>query len=253
MKLYRRDARNTAQWYGQLARSAKSFALVADITVAFLGGGLKVRQRTTGRLADALSELYLLSSILKRYEDDGEPLEDTKIMDYSAQNSLYRFQEAMKALLDNFPIPWLAWIMRPLVFPLGARRKPASDKLGKEIVRLALAPGEVRDRLTRDIFSSLDVNDPLGLLEVTFLKVSETEEADRKLERAIRKGLVSRFHGDDWFTEAVEKKIITPQEAEQLREVEELVNRVISVDHFDRQELKPHYRSLQTNSAAAAE
>ena len=70
------DARNTAQWYGQLARSAKSFALVADITVAFLGGGLKVRQRTTGRLADALSELYLLSCILKRYEDDGEPLED---------------------------------------------------------------------------------------------------------------------------------------------------------------------------------
>ena len=143
--------------------------------------------------------------------------------------------------------------MKPLVFPLGARRKPASDKLGKKIVRIALAPGDVRDRLTRDIYSSRDQKDPLGLLELTYLKVIETEEADRKLERAIKKGLVSRFHGEDWFTEAVEKKIITPIEAEQLREVEELVNRVISVDHFDRQELKPHYRSIQTSSAEAAE
>ena len=30
------------------------------MTVALLGGGLKVKQKITGRMADALAELYLL-------------------------------------------------------------------------------------------------------------------------------------------------------------------------------------------------
>ncbi len=33
---------------------------MADMCVALLGGGLKVKQRTTGRMADALSEIYFI-------------------------------------------------------------------------------------------------------------------------------------------------------------------------------------------------
>ena len=69
-------AYGTAEWYRQLSRSARNFALVADLTVGLLGGGLKVKQKLTGRLADALSELYMLSCVLKRYEDDGKPSAD---------------------------------------------------------------------------------------------------------------------------------------------------------------------------------
>ena len=47
----------TPRYYRQLYRAATNFALVADLSVALLGGGLKTKQRTTGRLADALSEL----------------------------------------------------------------------------------------------------------------------------------------------------------------------------------------------------
>src|SRR6478735_12506607 len=51
-------AYGTAEWYRQLWRAARNFAFVADLTVAVLGGGLKHKQKVTGRLADALSELY---------------------------------------------------------------------------------------------------------------------------------------------------------------------------------------------------
>ncbi|MGE3627470.1 MAG: acyl-CoA dehydrogenase, partial [Hyphomicrobiales bacterium] len=88
----------TRKWYRQLARSARSFALVADLTVALLGGGLKTKQKITGRLADALSELYLLSCVLKRFEDDREPAADRPIVDYCAANCLYRFQAAMRGV-----------------------------------------------------------------------------------------------------------------------------------------------------------
>ena len=55
------DVRDTKAIYRQLSRQSRNFALVADLTVAVLGGALKVKQKLSGRLADALSELYLHS------------------------------------------------------------------------------------------------------------------------------------------------------------------------------------------------
>ena len=133
--------------------------------------------------------------------------------------------------------------------PLPGRRfHPAPDKLGSEIVKLVLQPGDVRDRLTRHIFVSNDPDDPTGLLEVTFAKVVAAEEATKKLERAIRAGAVQRFHGIDWIGEAQTKGVLTESEALQLREVEKLLARAIAVDDFDPEELKPHYATLGHNS-----
>src|SRR5215470_10022895 len=157
-------AYGTAEWYRQLWRAARSFAFVADLTVAVLGGALKIKQKLTGRLADALSELYLLCCVLKRYEDDGKPANDRFIVALAAQNGLYRFQEAMRGTIDNFPVAPVRWLMRAVVFPFGARYRPAPDWLGHQVVELVLRPGEVRDRLTRFIYVSHDVNDPVGLL-----------------------------------------------------------------------------------------
>ncbi|HXG78032.1 MAG TPA: acyl-CoA dehydrogenase [Methyloceanibacter sp.] len=231
------DARATGYWWRQLARASRSFALIADLTVAFLGGGLKVKQKIAGRMADALAELYLLSAVLKRFDDDGRPQEDLKLVGYCAKNCLYRFDQALLGVIRNFPQRWAAWIMAPLVFPLGARRRPASDKDGKAIVRAALEPGAFRDRLTRDIFLSDDPADRAGLLDYTFKRVVACEEAEKKLERAIRKGEVHRFHGNDWIAEAEKKGVLTEQEAIDLAELRDLVARVIAVDDFAPEEL----------------
>ena len=243
----------TGEWYRQLWRASRSFAFVADLTVAMLGGGLKTRQKITGRMADALSELYLLSCTLKRYEDDGKPANDRHFVELAARNGLYRFQEAMAGTIDNFPVAWVRWLMRGVVFPLGKTYKPASDRLGSTCVRLAIEPGEVRDRLTRYIFVSKDPKDPTGLLEFTLEKVVAAEEAEKKLERAIRQGTVRRFHGLDWIGEAVSKSVLTEAEGGQLREIEALTARVIAVDHFDPAEVKPHYMTSGHNARAAAE
>ena len=79
------NAGPTRRWWKELARASRSFALVADMTVALLGGSLKVKQKITGRMADALAELYLLSSVLKRYEDDGRQVADLPLVNYCAE------------------------------------------------------------------------------------------------------------------------------------------------------------------------
>lgn len=252
------QALSSAPWYRQLSRCSLNFALVADLCVALLGGGLKSKQKITGRMADALSELYFLSCILKRFEDDHRPSVDQSIVSYCAQNCLYRFQIALDGVIENFPNRVARWLMRWTVFPTGKPYRLASDALGKVVARLVLEPGDVRDRLIRHVFVSSQKEDPQGLLEYTLPKVIAVEEIERKVERAVRSGNLQRFYGRDWIGQAIEKGVISTEEAGELREVEELVQRVIAVDDFDPDELKPHYREVtfdtgQSRSAEAAE
>jgi acyl-CoA dehydrogenase len=170
----------------------------------------------------------------------------------AARNGLYRFQQAIGGAIDNFPMLWARILMRVLVFPLGRNFKPAPDYLGHQAVRSVIVPGAVRDRLTRHIYVTRNPNDPTGLLEVAMEKVIAAEEAEKKLERAIRAGKVRRYHGIDWIGDAARQGIITESESIQLREVEALTDRVIAVDHFDPAEVRPHYISLGHNSQSGA-
>jgi acyl-CoA dehydrogenase len=243
-------AYGTAEWYRQLWRAARNFAFVADLTVAVLGGGLKTKQKLTGRLADALSELYFLACVIKRYEDDAKPANDRQIVALCARNGLYRCQEALRGVIDNFPVAPVRWFMRAVVFPFGSHYKPAPDWLGHQVAELVLRPGEVRDRLTRGIFVSHNPNDPTGLLEVTFAKAVEAEAAEKKLDRAVRADIVRRVHGNDWIGEAVVKKVLTETEGQMLRELEKLTARAIAVDDFDPAEVRPNYMTPGHNARA---
>jgi acyl-CoA dehydrogenase len=241
----------TAKWHRQLARTSRHFAFVADLTVVLLGGRLKTKQKLTGRLADALSELCLLACVLKRYEDDGRLADDRYIVALAAQNGLHRFQEALRGTIDNFPIMWARHLMKAVVFPLGSPYRPAPDWLSHRIVQLVLESNELRDRLTRDIYITNDPNDPTGLLEVTLQKVIRAEDTEKKVDRAVRQGIVRRYHGIDWIGDAVKQGVITESEGGLLREVEDLTARVIAVDHFDPDEVKPNYMTAGHNIRAA--
>jgi acyl-CoA dehydrogenase len=117
-------------------------------------------------------------------------------------------------------------------------------------VEAVLTPGEVRDRLTRFIYVSQDVNDATGLLEVTLAKAVAAEAAEKKLDRAVRTGQVRRVHGTDWIGDAAKIGIVSDEEARLLREVETLTARVIAVDHFDPAEVKPHFMTAGHNARA---
>ncbi len=236
-------------YYKQLSRSSRNFALIADMTVSLLGGRMKVKQKLTGRLSDALSELYIGGCVLKRFEDDGRQADDKPILEMAMQNVLFRCQEALSGTIDNFPIVPVRVLLRVLVFPFGKPYRPARDDLAQKAVRAVAIPGAARDRLTRYMFVSDNPDDPTGLLEITFLKAVAAEEVEKKLDRAVRKGLVQRYHGVDWFAEAVAKKVLTEEEAAQLRELEDLTGRVIAVDHFDPAEVLPNYGAVGHNSA----
>jgi acyl-CoA dehydrogenase len=224
-------------WYRQLSRSSASFALFADMTIAFLGGQLKKKQKHGGRLADALSELFMLASALKRFEDDGFPEADYPIVELVMQNGLFRFERALADSVRNFPVVLVRPLLAVLLFPFGAHRKPANDALGHKVVGLVLDPGPVLDRLTRHVYISQDPEDVTGRLEVAFIKAAEVDVLQKKVDLAVKNKKVRRLYGSDWVTSAEAEGVLTKEEAHSVRELEALADRAIDVDHFEPSEL----------------
>ncbi|HQZ13802.1 MAG TPA: acyl-CoA dehydrogenase [Devosia sp.] len=224
-------------WYRQLSRYSQSFALVGDWTVAFLGGDLKRKQRLSGRMADILSELYLLSATLRRYEDDGRPAEDRPVVDAAARDCVARLEQNFATVFANFPNFWLRNAMRVLVFPLGRHAKPASDRETYALTRAVLRPGALRDRLTRGVYVSMDPKDVTGVLEDALIKVTKAEDVEAKFIKAIKKQKLDRRLDRDAITDAVDGGILTEAEAAMLRLADQATDRAIRVDDFDPDEL----------------
>lgn len=56
------------RYYRAVSRLSTAFALLADLSMFVLGGSLKRRERISARLGHILSQMYLISAVLKRYE-----------------------------------------------------------------------------------------------------------------------------------------------------------------------------------------
>lgn len=222
-----------APLYRRLARYAQGFALVGDWTVAFLGGDLKRKQRLSGRLADILADLYLVSATLKRFEDDGRIAEDRPIVEAVARDAFFAIEQNFAAFLRNFPNRILAGAMGFLVFPLGRHARPASDRESFRLVRAVLAPSAQRDRLTPGLFISTDPRDVTGSLEDALLKVTRVAEIETKFLKGLKKGQIARRLDRDAVSEAVAAGIITELEASELRLAELATERVVRVDDFE--------------------
>ncbi len=229
-----------AYWYRQLHRYSQNFALVGDWTVAFLGGALKRKQRISGRMADILSDLYLLSTTLKRYEDDGRIKEDLPVIEAIARDRVAAIEANFRAVFNNFPNPALRFLMRFLVFPFGQHALGSTDKENYRIARAILNPNQQRDRFTTGIYLSDDPEDVTGGLEDALLKVDRVADIETKFIRALKKGLIERRLDRDAITDAVTAKILTNEEAGFLRLADEATDRIIAVDNFAPGELGMH-------------
>lgn len=220
------------KWYRGLYRYAQAFALVGDWTVAFLGGALKRKQMLSGRMADILSDLYLLSATLKRWEDDGRIEEDAPVVDAIAQDLFLSIERNFAAVFNNFPNWFLAKTMRFLVFPLGKRAVGSLDRDNYRFARAVLRPSKFRDRLTTGVFVTMDPDDRTGVMEDALIKVTEAEEIESKFVRAIKKGYVDRRLDRDAIADALEKGILNDNEVGIMRAADEATDRAIAVDDF---------------------
>jgi acyl-CoA dehydrogenase len=224
--------RETRVYYQQLTRLSSAFAWVSDVAMFVLGSALKRRERISARLGDILSNLYLGSAVLKRFEDDGRPPEDLPLLHWAMKDTLHRAQEAFYGLFENLPSRVVAWVLRITVFPWGRVFEPPPDSLGSQVVGLLMTPGPARDRLTAGICIPKDENDAVTVVDAALLAVIAAEPVEAKLRAAQRAGAIAGEFADMLAADGLAKGVITSDEAALLARAKTLRRKVIMVDDF---------------------
>ena len=216
----------------RLTRLSAAFALAADFAMLFLGGDLKRREKVSARLGDVLSQLYLASCVIKRYQDDGAQQTDLPFVEWALRDSEHRAQEAFFGLFDNFPVRWAALALRVATFPLGRSYAPPSDRLGHRVAALMLEASPTRDRLTGGIHVSRDEADPVGRLELALELTPAAEAVDAKIRGAVKSGAVAGFTAEARLQSALAAGVITAEEAATWNRHHALRRACIMVDDF---------------------
>ncbi len=227
-----RKAGVMGRYYRQLTRLSSAFAIVSDALLLMLRGELKRRERLSARMADVLSQLYLASATLKHYHDQGQQEADIPLARWACEDALYRAQQSLDILLDNVPYRWVAWLLRRAVFPLGKPYMPPRDDLESAVARVLLAPSSARDRLTAGVYLPDGEGERLNVLESAFAKVCVAEEVEGKLREARKLKLITGRSREEQLAEAVEKRVLTDEQAQSVRAADAARRETIQVDAF---------------------
>ncbi|WP_438274108.1 acyl-CoA dehydrogenase [Nitrobacter sp.] len=240
------DAGPVTDFYRQLSRYASAFALCADMALLTLGGKLKRKEMLSARFGDILSELYLLSAVLKRWHDEGRQEADLPLVQWCMATGFRTIEQRFADILANLPNRYVAFMLKFMIQPMGARARGPSDAVVHACAQLVLEPSVARDRLTQGL-SHVDDDNGVARLEKAFLLVTAAEDVFKRMRAA-------RLHDTD---AAIKQGVITQVEAEKYKVAQEAVLRVIEVDDFAPEALSPFKKSvnvqvLQERSEARA-
>lgn len=227
------DAGAVTGFYRQLSRYSAAFALCADMALLTLGGKLKRKEMLSARFGDILSELYLLSAVLKRWHEEGRQEADLALVEWCMATGFRTIEQRFADILANLPNRVVAILLKFMIQPLGAQARGPSDKVIHACAQLVLEPSVARDRLTQGL-SNVDDDGGPARLEKAFLLVTAAEGVFKRMRGA-------RLRDAD---AAVRQRVITPAEAEQYKAAQEAVARVIEVDDFAPEALSPQKKPV---------
>jgi acyl-CoA dehydrogenase len=213
-------------------RLSAAFVLTADTAMLVLGGSLKRKEKLSGRLADILSNLYLVSAVVKQFEDRGRPTEELPLVDWACAESFRVIETAFAEFFRNFPNRPVAWLLLLATFPLGIRPAAPSDRLGHRVAALLMEPSAVRDRLSAGIFAPTEMDEPLGRLDDALRKVVAAEAVEKKVQAALRSKIIAGRDEALALSAALEAEVISAVDAELVASANAARREVIRVDDF---------------------
>ncbi|MDX1588095.1 MAG: acyl-CoA dehydrogenase [Oleiphilaceae bacterium] len=233
--------------YRQLSRFSAVFAVMTDVSLLTLGGGLKARQRFTGRMADCLVHLYYASATIKQWHEEDYPEYSRDIVEWALQRSLYDLQVAMDQAIRNYPVKALRVPLRAMAFPLGRRLTPPDDELGGRVAKSIVEPGPMRERIIRGVYINEDPEDSVGRIMNALRLARETRPARDRINQAIRKAdpdelqdieMLLGHQREELLDWAIERELISQDERTSVSEAMAAMYDVIRVDAFDAQGIR---------------
>lgn len=221
--------------YQRLARLSHAYAWLADLSLIYLGGELKRKERLSARLADGMSYLYLAMAAL-RYFQKNEAHADEKVhAKWAVSYCFYHAQKAMIAFCQNFPSRPLGLLVRLLAFPFGQTMRYPSDKLDHQLAKLMMQNNHYREQMTKSIYLSGDPKQPVDRMEDALQLIIKHEELFKKI------GDLKRFKFGalkEKLTDKVNKGELSQEDMDAIIAVERARWDAIQVDEFSFESMK---------------
>lgn len=228
-----------AKFYRRLSWASARFAFYSDLAMITVGGKLKFRGKLSGRFADMLSWMYLVSAALRRFEAENRPAEDEALLHWACEDGLQRIQESFEGVLQNFDVPVLgAWLRGPVSWwarlnPMG---RAASDRLGSRAAAVIRRPGAARDRLTTHLY--IHPGSHWARLEEAFELAHRATPSMAKIRRAMTQGVLPKTSLIDALDSALDAGIVSIEDADLIRRAEAARGDAIQVDEMSLNELR---------------
>lgn len=227
----------THRFYQNINRYSAAFALASDFAMLTLGGSLKQRELLSARLGDVFSAMYLASTVLKQFENDGRQSADLALVEWSVRTLMYDAQEQLHGFLRNLPNRWVARCLRVLIFPRGRTYSAPSDAQGQALVDLITHPTEARERLAGYAYTTAEPGNPVGLLQQALRMANDLSPIEKKLRRARKSKQIAASYLPEQIVEARAAGILSDAEAKDMQVYHEIVMDLIAVDDFDPSEI----------------
>jgi acyl-CoA dehydrogenase len=216
-------------YYRQISRLSAALALVTDFTLIILGGNLKRKERLSARLGDVLSYLYIASSVIRYIQEYPSSEEDNVYARWGLDYCLYHAQHSFERFFNNFPKPFLAKLLKFIIFPLGRSYQLPTDKQDMQLVAVMVKICKFRDRITQDCYLGKKAEDPTGRMEIAFNEFIKVHPIREKLKKL---GFNRDLDIEQQLDSALAKKIITHAEMEQFLVAQKFQQDAMQVDAF---------------------
>lgn len=224
-------------YFQKIKRFSAVFALLTDISMLVYGKHLKSKESVSARLGDILSHLYLLSAVLQRYYQEGEPEESMPLLHWIGDTCFYEIQARIDELLQNFPLPILPTLLKFLIFPWGQQFKKPTVKLSMQVAQLFSTSTETRACLTAGLFLTATADNFYADIEDALTKVMAAEPGEKIVRKAVQAGLISGYTFKEQLKQAVEKNILNEEHYQCILAAEQARQHIIAVDDFSPAEL----------------
>lgn len=221
--------------YKRLARLSHAYAWLADLSLIYLGGDLKRKERVSARLADGMSYLYMAMGVLRNVQLNKDNKDEQMHAKWAVTYCFYQAQKSMIALCQNFPSRPLGFLARLLAFPFGQTMRYPTDKQDQYLARLMTENNHYRNRLKTSIYLSGDPKQPVDRMEDALQMIIKNDGLSQKTSD------LKRFKSSklkEKLQEKVAKNELTQQEMNDFLAVEEARFDAILVDEFTLESMK---------------
>jgi acyl-CoA dehydrogenase len=211
--------------YGiKMERISAKFAFLSDLTLLLYGGGFKIREKLSGRFADVLSHLYIMSAVLRKFKAENENKDFSQITEYSLEQSLQVIDRALAEIYENLSHNSLISKILKIVLLLPRpcnEGKVLSDKTTYKVVKNVLESDALFINLFEGIYISEKNGDRMHDLTEAFTDSKKAHVIIKKTKIAKKK-----------YDEALKENIITKEEYDFILSWEIKVEKIIQVDDF---------------------